>query len=147
MKKISVLDVIVFLFAILFVYAAASKLFIYKEFEANLGKSPLIYSHAAWLAWAVPAIEIVISFALFIPQLQLVALYASFFLMFLFTGYIAFIITLSPYVPCSCGGVLSSLGWTEHLIFNVGFTLLAVIGIVLWNRQQKNKRFIEPSYS
>lgn len=147
MKKINFLDIIFVLFAILFVYAAASKLFDYQEFKGQLGKSPLILKQANWLAWAVPGAEIIISISLFIPRLQLVALYASFFLMFLFTGYISFILTFSPYVPCSCGGVLNSMGWTEHLIFNIAFTLLAVVGIVLYNRERKKERVTQPLFN
>ena len=147
MKKVNFFDVIIFLFAVLFVYAAASKLFEYQEFKAQLGKSPLILKQANWLAWAVPGVEFIISIALFIPRLQLIALYASFFLMFLFTGYIAFILTFSPYVPCSCGGVLNSMGWTEHLIFNIAFTLLGVVGIVLHNRARKKGKFTQPLFN
>jgi uncharacterized membrane protein YphA (DoxX/SURF4 family) len=137
MKKVNVLDVIVFLFVVLFVYAAASKLLEFDQFEAQIGKSPLITNYANWIAWLVPLIEIAISFALLIPRLQLVGLYASFCLMFMFTGYIFFILNFSPYVPCSCGGILSSMGWAEHLIFNIGFTLLSIAGIVFHNKQNK----------
>jgi uncharacterized membrane protein YphA (DoxX/SURF4 family) len=137
-KRFNYLDIIIFLFVALFIYAATSKILEYDVFKAQIGKSPLIMSHAEWIAWMVPAVEILISLAFASPRLILPALYSSFFLMFTFTAYIAFIITFSPYVPCSCGGILSSMGWTEHLIFNIGFTLLAAVGIVLYNRQHKN---------
>jgi uncharacterized membrane protein YphA (DoxX/SURF4 family) len=147
MKKAIFLDVIIFLFAVLFVYAAASKLFEFEEFKAQIGKSPLIIKHAEWLAWAVPAIEIIISLALYISRLRLIALYASFFLMFMFAGYIAFILSFSPYVPCSCGGILSTMGWTEHLIFNIAFTLLAVVGIVLYKQQFRSENASKTSFN
>jgi uncharacterized membrane protein YphA (DoxX/SURF4 family) len=137
MKKITPLDIILVLFAVLFVYAAVSKLLTFDEFKAQIGKSPLITSHVNWISWMVPTVEIIVSIWLFIPRLQLLALYSSFSLMFAFTGYIFIILNFSPYVPCSCGGILSSMGWTEHLIFNIGFTLLAVVAIVLYNRQNK----------
>lgn len=137
LKQINLLDLIVFFFIVLFVYAATSKLREYDLFKAEIGKSPLIMSHAEWIAWLVPGIEIIISFAFIIPRLLLPALYASFFLMFTFTAYIAFILTFSPYIPCSCGGILSRMGWPEHLIFNIAFTLLAVVGVILYNRRQK----------
>jgi uncharacterized membrane protein YphA (DoxX/SURF4 family) len=137
LKRFNFLDIIIFLFVTLFVYAATSKLMEYDLFKAQIGKSPLIMNHSEWIAWMVPTVEIAISLAFIIPRLLLPALYSSFFLMFMFTAYIAFILTFSPYVPCSCGGILSSMGWTEHLIFNIGFTLLAVVGIVLYNRQHK----------
>lgn len=135
-RKFDLLDVVVFLFVLLFMYAAANKLMAFAEFKAQLGKSPLIMDYANIIAYAVPAVEIVISGMLLTYRTLLCGLYASFFLMLTFTGYIAFILTFSPYVPCSCGGVLNSLGWTEHLIFNTVFVVLAMVGIVLYNRQQ-----------
>lgn len=139
MKKINFLDIILFLFIVLFVYAATSKVLEFDLFKAQIGKSPLIMYYSDIIAWMVPTVEIVISLMLLIPRLQLIGLFASFSLMFMFTGYIFFILTFSPYVPCSCGGILSSMGWTEHLIFNIGFTLLALVGIVLHNRSMKQQ--------
>jgi uncharacterized membrane protein YphA (DoxX/SURF4 family) len=137
-EKINFLDVIVFLFMLLFIYAATTKLLEYDLFRAQIGKSPLITKYAGILAWLVPGTEIVVAGMLFVPRLQLAGLYASFSLMFAFTGYIAFILWFSPYVPCSCGGILSSMGWTEHLVFNILFTGLAVAGIHLWKEQNQS---------
>lgn len=140
-EKINFLDVIVFLFMVLFIYAAATKLLEYDLFRAQIGKSPLITKYAGVLAWLVPGIELVVAVMLFIPRVQLAGLYASFSLMFAFTGYIAFILWFSPYVPCSCGGILSSMGWTEHLLFNICFTLLAIAGIVLKIQEEKKQSY------
>ncbi len=68
---------------------------------------------------------------LIIPRLRLLALYASFSLMVMFTVYIFIVLNYSPFVPCSCGGILEKMGWTEHLFFNIGFVFLAMIGILL----------------
>ncbi len=141
------LDIIVMLFGLLFVYAAASKFLDYDLFVAQIGKSPLITNYASWIAWFIPGLEVAIALALFIPRLQLWALYASFGLMFMFTAYIAFLLTFSPYVPCSCGGVLSGMGWTAHLIFNIGFTLLGVLGIYLYNTIHKANHEAVASYN
>lgn len=51
--------------------------------------------------------------------------------MAMFTTYIFIILNFSTFVPCSCGGILEKMGWTEHLIFNISFLLLAVLGIFL----------------
>jgi uncharacterized membrane protein YphA (DoxX/SURF4 family) len=146
MKKLNFIDIVIFLFILLFVYAATSKVIEFDLFKAQIGKSPLIMNYSDSIAWAVPAVEIVISLVLLIPRLQLIGLFASFSLMFMFTAYIFFILNFSPYVPCSCGGILSNMGWTEHLIFNIGFTLLAVVGIVLHNREAKRQTSI-PSFN
>jgi len=135
MKKTIFLDVILVLFAVLFVYAAVSKLIAYDEFKAQISKSPLIMHHEWWIAWAIPGLEVVISVMLFVPRLQLAGLYSSFTLMFIFTIYITFMLAFTPNLPCSCGGILNKLGWTEHLFFNIGFTLLAALGVVIHGRQ------------
>ncbi|HET7180485.1 MAG TPA: MauE/DoxX family redox-associated membrane protein [Chryseosolibacter sp.] len=135
MKKLNFLDVIVFLFMFLFIYAAVSKLVEYDLFRAQLGKSPLLTRYAGIFSWLVPGVELIVAGMLFIPRYQLTGLYGAFTLMLGFTGYIAFILTFSPYVPCSCGGILSSMGWGEHLIFNIAFTVLAFVGIVLFGRR------------
>ena len=142
MKKVKGTDIIVFLLVMLFVYAAASKLMAFDEFQAQLGKSPLITGFAKILSILVPVVEIVVSLMLLNTPTLLYGLYASFFLMFTFTGYIAFILTFSPYVPCSCGGVLRSMGWTAHLIFNIGFVLLILVGIFFYNRGQREHELL-----
>jgi hypothetical protein len=137
LKKVNVLDIICVLFAVLFVYAAVSKLLTFDEFKVQISKSPLITTQGWWISWAVPATELVIAATLFVPRLQMIALYAAFFLMFVFTIYIGFMLLFVPHLPCSCGGILNRMGWREHFIFNTAFTLLAVIGIVLLNRQNR----------
>lgn len=138
LKKINFLDIILVLFATLFVYAAVSKLLTYDDFQAQISKSPLIMNHGWWISWAVPAIEIIVGAMMFIPRFQLQALYAAFSLMFIFTIYIGFMLIFTPNLPCSCGGILSSMGWIQHFIFNIAFTLLAIVGIVFLNKQRKN---------
>jgi hypothetical protein len=103
----------------------------------QIAKSPLITGHESWIAWSVPTVEIVVAFLLFVPRVQLFALYGAFSIMFIFSIYIAFMLLFTPDLPCSCGGILNSMGWSEHLIFNIAFTLLAVLGIVLFNKQVK----------
>ena len=138
MKKEVVLEIIRWLFLSLFLYAAATKLMDHEKFSAQLGQSPLTTEHAAWFAWAVPAIEIVIVLMLAIPALRLMALYASYSLMVMFTTYIVIVTHFSSFVPCSCGGILEKMGWTEHLIFNIVFVTLGAAGIIL-HQQQKLK--------
>src|SRR5690606_1184007 len=58
-------------------------------------------------------------------------LYIAFLLMVMFTTYIIIILNFTSFTPCSCGGVLEALGWTEHLIFNTVFILLALWALYL----------------
>ena len=119
------------LLLLLFVYAAVSKLITFHEFRVTMGQSPLLTSYASWLAWVVPTVEIMISILLVTSRFRLLGLYLSFSLMVLFTAYIAAILTLADYVPCSCGGVLQAMSWGQHLWFNGFFVLLSIAGIIL----------------
>src|SRR5690606_12650117 len=126
------------LFILLFVYAAVSKLVDYGNFRVQLGQSPLLTAYAHVVAWAVPAIELIIAVGLVSPKLRLRGLYASFALMVMFTAYIVIILNFTEFIPCSCGGVLENLGWTEHLIFNIVFILLAAVGILLLQKEGRD---------
>lgn len=133
-----IIEVISLLFIVLFVYAAVNKLGDLENFRIQLGQSPMLTSMRDWIAWIVPAIELVIAGMFIIPRLRLKALYAAFSLMTMFTAYIYIILTYSSYVPCSCGGILEKLGWREHLIFNSVFVLLALIGILYLSWKQSH---------
>lgn len=131
MKRGIVIDVICFLFILLFMYAGLSKLLDYKQFVLQLGQSPMLTDVAVWVAWIIPLTEILISVLLVITKFRLAGLYAAFALMVVFTGYIILILHSGVHVPCSCGGILEELGWEEHLLFNAVFVLLGLAGIFL----------------
>jgi hypothetical protein len=120
------------LLVLLFVYAAGSKLLDYTKFRVEIGKSPLLTAFAAPVAIAVPVIELLIALLLSFTRTRLTGLYASFSLMILFTAYIFYILRFSPYVPCSCGGVLQRLNWTTHLWFNLFFVTIAALGVLIF---------------
>lgn len=126
------MDIISALFVMLFLYAAFTKLLDYEKFRVQIGQSPLLTAFAGFVAWFIPAVEILIAIMLIFSRTRLGALYASFSLMVMFTCYIVAITQFSDYVPCSCGGVLEKLGWTEHLIFNIVFVLLAIAAIIFY---------------
>jgi uncharacterized membrane protein YphA (DoxX/SURF4 family) len=134
MTRKTLLGIIVFMFILLFVYAAMSKLLDYERFALQIKSSPIIGPYSGLLAWAVPAIEIIIVTLLCAPKTRAIGLNAAFGLMLLFTMYISFILLFSGNIPCSCGGILESLGWVEHLIFNFAFVLLAAMGVGLHRR-------------
>lgn len=131
MKRSILLEIVSFLFVVLFVYAATAKLLDYQKFVIQVGQSPLLIPFAGWVAWFIPTVEILIAILVATPKLRTIGLYASFTLMAMFTAYIIAILNTKGYVPCSCGGILEKLGWTEHLIFNIIFVILSLIGIFL----------------
>jgi len=129
-KKLAV-EVICLLYILLFIYAAVSKLLDFHDFLIQIGKSPILTAYAEVAAVGVIATEILIVLLLLFPKYRFLGLFLSLSLMTMFSAYITILLLWSPYVPCSCGGILSTLGWHEHLVFNLVFVLLAVWG-VLW---------------
>ena len=130
-KRSTIVEIICYLFILLFVYAAVSKIIDYKNFRVQIGKSPLLTFFPDLVAIVVPTIELIIALALASVRARLVGLYASFSLMILFTAYIAAITNFSDYIPCSCGGVLQHMTWNQHLIFNIFFVVMGAVGVLL----------------
>lgn len=136
--KSILLDCICYLYVVLFVYAAVSKLLDFENFQVQLGQSPLLSAFAGWVSWGVPIVELIIALLLVFPRFRLLGLYAAFSLMVMFTSYIIIILNFSPFVPCSCGGILEKMTWNQHLIFNIFFILLGLWAILLQS-QEKNQ--------
>ena len=126
------IEIVSVLFIFLFIYAAFSKILDYQKFRVQLGQSPILTHFAGWITWIIPCIEIIISGLLAIPRFRILGLYASFSLMILFTTYIIAITRFSEYVPCSCGGVLQHMNWSQHLLFNLLFLLFSLLSILFY---------------
>lgn len=124
--------------ALLFVYAAVSKILEFQNFQAQLGQSPLISAYTGFISYAVLTTELLISLLLLIPQTRYLALFAAAFLMIMFTAYIIAILNFSANIPCSCGGILESMGWKEHLVFNIIVTVLTCLAIILISTDWKD---------
>lgn len=133
------LDVIIGLFVLLLLYTAASKLMDYDKFQLQMSKSPITTDYAHILVWVVPSLEIIISILLLISRTVALGLYSALALMLLFTVYIYAILNFSDSIPCSCGGVIEKMSWKQHLIFNLVFIGLALLGIMTQSTILKNK--------
>jgi hypothetical protein len=134
MKWKIVMEIISFLFIALFVYTAISKLLDHKAFSVQIDNSPVLTSIKGmgyFVALVVSIGELFIAVLFMLVPYRKIALWSALAILAAFTGYIIVILRFAPYVPCSCGGVLKSLGWYEHLAFNSFFIALAVLGIVI----------------
>lgn len=135
------LQVITLLCILLFVYAAMSKLLDYGKFKVQIGQAAPLRNFAGVLALAIPVVELGIAGLLAMGgRLRHWGLIAFTGLMIAFTLYIIWAYYFSPNTPCSCGGVLESLGWVEHIWFNIGFIALSLAGIYLSVRRRKEGR-------
>ncbi len=130
LKNSTILSLISSLLIFLFVYTASSKILDYSSFLSALSASPLIGNKAKLLTIGLPPVEIGVAVLLLLPKTRLIGFYGSTILLILFTVYIAYMLLFVPHLPCSCGGVLKNFSWTSHLLFNIVFVGLSIIGVL-----------------
>lgn len=137
-KKQLLADIISAMYIALFLYAAASKVLDFENFQVQLGKSPVLNFIASPTAYFIPSIEIIIAIGLMVKKSQYLSLYAAFSLMVIFSTYIMAILKFGSYIPCSCGGILQDMTWTQHFWFNVAFVLLGAVAILIYQNREKD---------
>ncbi|MET3606932.1 putative membrane protein YphA (DoxX/SURF4 family) [Mucilaginibacter rubeus] len=138
MKKELIYELITGLPVLLFLYTGLSKLLDFKNFEVSMLFQHLPASVTLPMTYLLPLSEIVVA-ALMIPdKSRLAGIYAFLIMMTAFTLYVgAALLHLFPKAPCACGGMLKSLGWDQHFVFNVLFIILAVIAIRYYQDKRK----------
>ena len=132
--KSNVIYIVALLHILLFTYAAASKILDFQNFQVQLGQSPLLSAFAVAVSYAVPIVEFILVMLLLFSRFRLIGLYGSFVLMTMFSAYIVIILNFSSFTPCSCGGILEKMSWTQHLIFNIVFVVISAIAIILHSK-------------
>lgn len=118
-------------FVILFCYAAISKVMDFKNFQVQISASPLLNGFSQFLPYTIIFVEVIIAGLLCYRKTRTIGLIGSLFLMLIFTGYIAKLLSTSKNLPCSCGGILEKMSWSQHLYFNIGCVILSVIALGL----------------
>jgi putative oxidoreductase len=142
-KKQVTLECVCALLILLFLYASISKFLDFKTFIDQMNNQPLPNSWTPYLVWSIPLLEIAISIGLLFEYTRLLFLYASLVVMVIFTSYTGIVLLhFFPYVPCSCGGVIRHLTWSQHLILNLFYIGISVLGISLQLRKSLKTPFI-----
>jgi len=137
MKRHTFIQITSSLLILLFAYAALSKLQNVQMFKAQVTKFPLIGYAAGFLSWGIPVAEIITALLLFIPQFQYGGFIVSTMLLTAFTLFLIVMVSFENSLPCSCGGVIAKLTWKQHIVFNLFFLILSLLGIYLKRKQEK----------
>lgn len=137
-NKDTVLLVCYFLFTSMFIYAAVSKLINYRVFVLQMDRQPFPDRFTPLLVWGIPLTEIVVAVLMMTIPFRRIGLVFATVMMICFTAYII-LIKLNYYgvIPCTCGGVISGFSWTQHLIFNLFFVAIGIVGIYLEQKFRK----------
>lgn len=137
MKRSTTIEIIVFLYAVLFLYTGISKLMEYGTFREQLAESPVLAPVASLVAVILPFAEFLIVLLLIVPRWRLKGFYAALGMMTAFTIYIIALLSFSDKLPCSCGGVIALLSWPQHIMFNGLFIVLAIAAI--WSQKHQKR--------
>lgn len=124
-----IVQVISGLLILLFLYTGANKFFSFEHFTNQMRNQVFPRSWIPVIIWTLPTLEIAISIGLMFDKTKKISFGASIVLMSLFTIYTALVLFGAfNRVPCSCGGVIEHLTWTQHLFFNLFYLVISILG-------------------
>jgi uncharacterized membrane protein YphA (DoxX/SURF4 family) len=144
-KNEILIDCICGLLVFIFLYSGIDKLREHTNFETQIKFIVPYPAMGNILSYAVPAGELITAILITINQTKRTGIYAFISLMTAFTFYIIFMLGSGKNLPCTCGGFINTLSWKQHLVFNIGFILLAAAALYLTrkiiHRLQQKKAF------
>ena len=116
----------------LWTYTSLDKLIRFEESRKAFHNQTFPYELSEVLIYAIPGIELLLALLLLFTVTRWWGYLGSALLLTVFTTYVGLIwVGAFPRVPCSCAGILESLGWGEHLVLNLVFVGIAVFGMYL----------------
>jgi len=134
MAKRLFINCTVFLYVLLYAYTAYNKLLDLGFIQKSLSEYPIVGHYPVFFSWAIPIAEIIAVVLLTIPALRMLGIVAATLLMSAFTGFIIYLFLSKSEMPCTCGGMISHLNWTQHLIVNSVFLIIGILSIILMKR-------------
>lgn len=119
------------LLVLLWSYTALQKLVGFHRFVITLRGTfiPLLPYSAGILL----ALEFAIAIMLLFSRTQRWGALLSAVLLLCFSVYIGCMLAFQSSLPCSCGGVLETMSWPQHLVFNLFFLLLSML-VLLYSK-------------
>ncbi|MDO6433310.1 hypothetical protein Q4E93_22050 [Flavitalea sp. BT771] len=136
-KKQIILEIAGGLIILLFTYASLSKLLAFRHFIQALNNQPLPKAWTLPLAYGILTAEITTIMMLVIPSSRKWGFVLATLVMLMFTSYTSIILLHTfSYIPCSCGGVVELLSWKQHLVLNVLFLAVSILGSRLSFQEQ-----------
>ncbi|MBW3466607.1 MauE/DoxX family redox-associated membrane protein [Arthrospiribacter ruber] len=122
-------EIICLALGLLFAYTGISKVYDWHGTKMGLNNQVFPDWMATALLYGLPPVELITAVMLISNPFRKTGLSVSIILLSAFSIYIGIVMTgIFGRIPCSCGGVINSLGWGEHLVFNLAFLGMAVIG-------------------
>lgn len=130
-----------YILLIVFAFAAITKLLEQEKFYTNLVNSPMLELPSLVihiLSWLIPILEGVVVIGLIWKRFQIQAIYLIVILLITYIIYSLAILLVAPYSPCSCGGVIALIDWTQHLYLQIGLLSLTLVEFYYHFKISKN---------
>lgn len=119
----------------LWTYASLDKLIRFETSRKAFHNQTFPPELAEALSYLVPEVELLIALLLLFSVTRWWGYLCSVLLLTVFTTYVGLIwVGAFPRVPCSCAGIIDSIGWTEHFVLNLVLIALAVCGMTVSSR-------------
>jgi hypothetical protein len=126
---------------ILWIYTGVSKLLDFPMFAHQLDMQNLPEWLTGTLKYTIPTAEILTALLLCSGSTLRYGLMLSTLMILGFTIYTIMVLTgFFPKVPCSCGGVISTLSWKDHLTFNLFFLTINLTALSIWIYKERRTR-------
>jgi len=120
--------------AVLFAIAAVDKLEHYAKFSLQLQSFPVDLSVLSSQAWMIPVSELMVALLLILPLTRLKGLFASLFLLSVYTLYLVCMLETRFHCICNCGEPFRSLSLKMHIAFTLAAVFVTGVGVVLSGR-------------
>lgn len=137
-------DLIIYGYAFLYMYTGWAKFTNLSTFIRGNSKIPHLGEYAKLIGYGIPSLEIVLAILLVIPvyRIKRFALWTSTLLMAVFTIYLSLMVGFAEKKLCHCGGVIESMGWKTHIVFNLNWLIAGIFALVrtkvIHSKIQKN---------
>lgn len=137
-----VLNIIIMLLVIIWVFASFSKFLDFNTFQKQLEGSHITSIAEIFLSYFLPVLQLVAVAMLVANKWRRIGLIFSLVLLVVYTVYIIYILNFAPSVPCSCISIFKSMSWTNQLQFNIIMMLINIVGIILSLPKLKESSFL-----
>jgi len=124
-------DLIIYGYAFLYMYTGWAKLMNLSAFIRGNSKIPHLGQYAKLIGYGIPSLEIVLAILLVMPVywIRRAALWTTTLLMGVFTLYLSLMVGFADKKLCHCGGVIESMGWKTHIVFNLIWLIAGIFAL------------------
>ncbi|WET68772.1 MauE/DoxX family redox-associated membrane protein [Sphingobacterium sp.] len=137
-------DVIIYGYAFMYMYTGWAKFMNLSAFIRGNSKIPYLGQYAKLIGYGIPTLELMLAILLIVPfyAVKRFALWTSTLLMGVFTLYLSLMVRFADKKLCHCGGVIESMGWKTHIVFNLIWLIAGIFALIktkiIHSKIQKN---------